>query len=589
MKRLHLLVIKTFIGPLVLTFFLVIFILLMQFLWKYIDDLVGKGLEFHILAEFLLYASASMVPMALPLAVLLSSLMTFGNLAEHLELLAFKSSGVSLARIMLPVSIVVVGLTLFAFFFANNVMPISNLKMRSLLYDIKRQRPEMQINPGIFDNTMEGYSIRIGGKDSNTDLLRDIWIYDHTANAGNVSVTVADSGYMRISKDEKHLVLTLYNGNTYVEMQKTRKNKGVKSYPHRRDKFSKQVMLIEMVGFGLNRTDENLFRNSYSMMNIDQLTYFEDSLSTDIQKLEQGITTTLTTTTFKKRKTNLKKRKPAAANPSSTPPKTRDTGSPKNSGAGNAEPSGEKETAGNKKQPIAIDSTGQKEEDRTADSITLQDSGKVKQDRSADSSKQGEQTTLTDSTGEKLTDALTDSTAARDTASNIITLHVDSAYQALSPLEKRRAINQAINMARSNKSYITTNASTISYKTKRLRRYQIEKHRKFSLSFACLIFFFIGAPLGAIIRKGGLGMPVIVSVIFFLIYYMISITGEKFVREDLISPFLGMWLSSFILIPMGAFLSYKAANDSVILHIETYFTFFKRFGRYLKKKFTQVK
>ncbi len=548
MKRLHVLVIKTFIGPLVLTFFLVIFILLMQFLWKYIDDLVGKGLEFHILAEFLLYASASMVPMALPLAVLLSSLMTYGNLAEHLELLAFKSSGVSLARIMLPVSIVVMGLTLFAFFFANNVMPISNLKMRSLLYDIKRQRPEMQINPGIFDNTMEGYSIRIGSKDNNTNLLKDIWIYDHTANAGNVSVTVADSGYMRISKDEKHLVLTLYNGNTYVEMQKTRKNKGVKSYPHRRDKFSKQVMLIEMVGFGLNRTDENLFRNSYSMMNIDQLTYFEDSLSTDVQNLEQGITTTLTKTTFKKRKTNLKKRKPTEANPSSSSPKTRGTRSPNNSGAENAEPSGKKDTAGNKKQPIATDSTGQ-----------------------------------------KLTDALTDSTAARDTASNIITLHVDSAYQALSPLEKRRAINQAINMARSNKSYISTNASTISYKTKRLRRYQIEKHRKFSLSFACLIFFFIGAPLGAIIRKGGLGMPVIVSVIFFLIYYMISITGEKFVREDLISPFLGMWLSSFILIPMGAFLSYKAANDSVILNIETYFTFFKRFGRYLKKKFSQVK
>lgn len=481
MKRLHYLVIKSFIGPLILTFFLVIFILLMQFLWKYIDDLVGKGLELNILAEFLLYSSASMVPLALPLAVLLASLMTFGDLGENLELLAMKTSGVSLSKIMRPLIIIVGMLTIFAFFFANTIMPVSNLKLRSLLYDIQRQRPDMQIQPGVFDNTLEGYSIRIGEKDSKTNLLRDIWIYDHTDKAGNISVTIADSGYMRMSKDEKQLMLILYNGHSYVEMQKTKGSRsGPKTYPHRRDKFERQELLIEMTGFGLNRTDQSLFRNSFSMMNFDQLKHFSDSIERDIENLHNSISSTLNRNTFKKKKRNLAKL------------------------------------------------------ESSTDSVEL------------------------------------------SLPPKIIQISLDSAYTGLSTLEKRRAITQAINFARTNKSYVSTNTNTISYKIKRLRRYQIEKQRKFSLSFACLIFFFIGAPLGAIIRKGGLGVPVIVSVLFFLLYYMVSITGEKFAREDMITPFTGMWMSSFILIPLGIFITYKAVNDSVILNIETYFRFFKK-------------
>lgn len=495
MKRLHYLVIKSFMGPLILTFFMVIFILLMQFLWKYIDDLVGKGLETSVLAEFLLYSSASMVPMALPLAVLLSSLMTFGNMAENLELLAFKSSGVSLSRIMAPLTYVVLIITLAAFFFANNVMPVSNLKLRSLLYDIQRQRPELQIQPGIFDNTMEGYSIRIGDQDTRTKLLKDIWIYDHTDKAGNVSVTVADSGYMRMSSDEKHLVLTLFNGHSYVELQKTKKRNEPKSYPHRRDKFAKQEMLIELTGFGLNRTDHNLWKNSFSMMNLDQLRHFEDSLDRDVDKLQVAVNDMVKNSTTEKSKRNIYKRMPVMDDTLNTAP---------------PEPAFHK-------------------------------------------------------------------------------LHVDTVFLGLDKIQKRRAIAQAINLARTQKSFITTNSNTIGYKVKRLRRYQIEKHRKFTLSISCLIFFFIGAPLGAIIRKGGLGVPVIVSVLFFLVWYMISITGEKFAREDMMAPFAGMWLSSFILIPIGIFVSYKAAMDSVILNIDSYFVFMKKARAALSKRFQQVK
>jgi len=492
-KKLHLLVIKSFVGPFILTFFFVVFILLMQFLWKYIDDLIGKGLEMSVISEFLLYTSASLVPMALPLAVLLASLMTFGNLAENLELLAFKSSGISLVRIMAPVMVISTIIAIGAFMFANYVMPVTNLKMRSLLYDIQQQRPELTIKPGVFDNTLEGYSIRIGSRDSKTSLLKDILIFDHTKKQGNIRVTVADSGYMKMSSDEKHLLLTLYNGHTYEEMQKQKKEKKhIKSYPHQREHFEHQDLIIEMTGFGLNRTDENLFRNAYSMLNIDQLHHFEDSLIMDLDTILNDFRTTIERTLVKKPKNLLIKR-----------------------------------------------------------NRILPDSVRAAMDRDTMMVKQ---------------------------------LHVDTLFAQLNKLEQRRALTQAITYARSNKSITKSNAGTNEWKTSKLRRYQIEIQRKYTLSLLCLIFFFIGAPLGAIIRKGGLGMPVIVSVLLFLIYYVISMTGEKFVREDILPPFAGMWISTIILIPISILLTYKAANDSVIMNVETYFLWAKNLWQRLQKR-----
>jgi len=493
-KKLHLLVIKSFIGPFILTFFFVVFVLLMQFLWKYIDDLIGKGLEFNIISEFLLYTSASLVPLALPLAVLLASLMTFGNLAENLELLAFKSSGISLVRIMAPVMIISAVISVGAFLFANNVMPVTNLKMRSLLYDIQQQRPELTIRPGVFDNSLEGYSIRIGDKDSKTSLLKDILIFDHTQKLGNVRVTVADSGYMKMSTDEKHLMLTLYNGRSYYEMQKEKQeNRHIRSFPHRRDQFEQQEMIIEMTGFGLNRTDEQLFRNSYSMMNLSQLHHFDDSLSEEIVQILDLFETTIGKSLTGKPKKQLIKK---GITPSDT----------------------------------IVERVEKKE-------FVIQP------------------------------------------------VHVDSAYAELNKLERRRALTQAINYARSNKSVTNSNVGTVDWKWARLRRYQIEIHRKFSLSLLCLIFFFIGSPLGAIIRKGGLGAPVIVSVLLFLIYYVITMTGEKFVRENILPPYVGMWISTFIMVPVSIWLTYIAANDSVIMNIETYFVWLKKLNQGARKFF----
>ena len=469
----------------------------MQFLWKYIDDLIGKGLEFSIIAEFLLYTSASLVPLAMPLAVLLASLMTFGNLAENLELLALKSAGVSLVRIMAPVMVISAAISVGAFFFSNNLMPVTNLKMRSLLYDIQQQRPELTIKPGVFDNTLEGYSIRIGDRDNRTSLLKDILIFDHTEKQGNIRVTVADSGYMKMSADEKHLLLTLYNGRSYFELQKQKKEaRHIKSYPHRRDQFEQQEMIIEMTGFGLNRTDEQLFRNSYSMLNLSQLHHFDDSLTEEIDIILEKFETTIDKSL---------------------------TGKPK---------------------ALLIDKSVLKP------------------------------------------DSVRKSIAPEDF--RIQQVQVDSAWSELNKLERRRAISQAINYARSNKSVATSNVGTADWKWSRLRRYQIEIQRKFTLSLLCLIFFFIGAPLGAIIRKGGLGMPVIVSVLLFLTYYIISMTAEKFVRESILPPSVGMWISTFILVPVSIWLTYKAANDSVILNIETYFIWFKKMTKGIRK-FLQMK
>ena len=549
MKKLHLLVIKSFIGPFILTFFFVVFVLLMQFLWKYIDDLIGKGLEMDVISEFLLYTSASLVPMALPLAVLLASLMTFGNLAENLELLAFKSSGISLIRIMAPVMVISLVISVGAFFFANDVMPVANLKMRSLLYDIQQQRPELTIRPGIFDNTLEGYSIRIGDRDPRTNLLRDIWIYDHTDDQGNVSVTVADSGYMKMSADEKNLLLTLYNGRSYIELQEQKKeNRHIKNYPHRRDRFDKQEMIIEMTGFGLNRTDERLFRNSYAMMNLAQLRHFDDSLSGDIDRLLNNINNTMEHTLKGKSKSILMK----------PPPPTR-------------APADRAELRYAGRDITEIDSilAQRSEADRPS------------QGNAAEGNPEGRNPAPGRSETERMeennpkTEIPAPENAEAGNGQRIRQIHVDSAFSELTTLEKRRAVTQAINFARSNKSFISSNGGTAEWRITRLRRYQIEIHRKYTLSILCLIFFFIGAPLGAIIRKGGLGVPVIASVLLFLIYYMISITGEKFVRENLMHPFWGMWISTFIMIPVSIFLTYKAVNDSVIMNIETYFTWFK--------------
>jgi lipopolysaccharide export system permease protein len=455
----------------------------MQFLWKWIDDLAGKGLSFSIIAELLLYVSASLVPMALPLAILLASIMTFGNLGENYELTALKSSGISLQRIMSPLIIFVVGISLLAFFFSNNVMPYANLKMQSLLYDVTQKRPEFNIREGIFYNGIDNYSIKVAHKDSRTSLLHDIKIYDHSEGRGNVSVTTADSGYMKMTADSS-LVFTLMNGYSYNELTTDRSMKLNKSYPERRDRFDRQDIVFSLSGFNLNRSDENLFKGGYKMMNLKQLTQTTDSLYKEYNlSRAQFYREVIVTNYFRT-------------------------------------------------DPVYKQSL-------------LKDSLVIKRSKPK-------------------------------------SLNMDSLFRTFTIHEKKDAVTQALNLARATEEHIAAQKDNFLNKIRKIRRHEIEWHRKFTLSFACLVFFFIGAPLGAIIRRGGLGMPVVVSILFFVIYYVISISGEKFARESLTPAFEGMWISSFILLPLGVFLTYKATSDSAFLNVDTYVDFLKKVSRFLR-------
>jgi lipopolysaccharide export system permease protein len=477
MKKLHLFVLKTYIGPLFSTFFVVVFILLMQFLWKYIDDLIGKGLEFGVIAELLIYTSAGLVPLALPLAILLSSLMTFGNMGENFELTAIKSAGISLQRIMSPLIILTILMSVGAFYFSNNVLPYTNLKMRSLLWDVQQQRPEMQIREGIFYNGIENYSIKVANKNHRTNMMYDIKIYDHTDKRGNLKVTVADSGFMMITEDKGNLVTTLYNGYNYEEMEDRARQSRDRTFPHRKDRFGVQEMIIELSGFDLQRTDEESFRHNSQMMNIKQLEMTTDSLNVSFSKQVREHTEEMVHMVFFKNE---------------------------------------------------------------AHRFRLEDTEGMTQRIPAD---------------------------------------IWELESMLTPDQKQRAWEQALSDARQIRNRIISTKAQFDWNNKRIRRYEMEWHRKFTLSFACFIFFFIGAPLGAIIRKGGLGMPVVISVLFFVLYYVIDISSQKFVKELVIPGFPGMWISSIILLPMGIFLTYKATTDSAIMNTETYMNFIKQISR----------
>lgn len=458
----------------------------MQFLWKWIDELAGKGLSVTVISELLLYVSASLVPMALPLAILLASIMTFGNMGENSELIALKSSGISLQRIMSPLIIFMAFMSILAFFFSNNVMPFANLKMQSLLYDVSQKRPEFQLREGIFYNGIENYSIKIGHKENKTNLLREVMIYDHSENRGNVNVTVADSGYMKMTADS-NLIFILLDGYSYTEMPKSRVPIWSKqSYPDRRDHFEQQEIILPMKGFEFNRSDENLFKGGYKMMNLNQLKRTTDSLNHELNT--------------------------------------------------------------SKKQFYKLVMVGNYfRNDRVYKIETRTNSDTV-------------------------------------IGAHFKEMDLDSAYSTFPLEEKRSVMQQALNLARAAKSHISGQVEDFSNREKRIRKHQIEWHRKFTLSFACLIFFFIGAPLGAIIRRGGLGMPVVVSVLFFVFYYVISLMGEKFARESVLPVIEGMWISSFILLPLGVFLTFKATTDSTILTVDTYSEIYKKIITFLRLK-----
>lgn len=480
-KKLDTFVLRSFIGPLILTFFIVLIILILQFLWMYVDELAGKGLEIKIVAELLFQFSLSFVPMALPLAILLAALMTFGNMGEYSELAALKSSGIPLKRIMRPLIILIAFVSIISFFFSNNVLPYANNKARTLLYDIRRKRPDINLQAGSFNNDIDGFSIKITAKDPVTNRLDKLYIYDHRDNKGNISVTYADSGFMRVASDETAMIMTLYNGYSYNDLEEKTVTPSEKKYPFRRDLFREQTLVISLSGFDFERSEMDLFKTNAAMKNIAELTHFIDSL--------------------------------------------------------------------NKKYNIKVD-------EQYKEFI--------------DSRLFIEKNYIEDYTYDK-------ATAPIATAP----FNSKSLFDSLAPPDQRTVISRAIENLKEGSSFLVTKNESFHTEVKHIKTYEINWHKKFTLSFACIVFFFIGAPLGAIIRKGGLGTPAVISILFFVVWYVISLSGEKLAEEDLISTIAGMWAASYILLPIGIFLTYKASNDSVIMNVETYIAFFRKIKDYI--------
>ncbi|NCA84191.1 MAG: YjgP/YjgQ family permease [Clostridia bacterium] len=480
MKRLDLFIIKSYLGPLVLTFFISLFILVMQFLWKYVDDLVGKGLEWYVIAELLFYASSTFVPLALPLAILLSSLMTFGNLGEQYELVAMKASGISLRRIMKPLVVLSVIISLAAFLFSNNILPIANLKFGALLYDVRQQKLTLNIKEGVFYNGLEGFTIRINDKNDETNTIRDVMIYNHADRQGNIKLTTARHGKMEIAPDKSTLLFHLYEGFNYEDV--TNRTGYQNTRPFQKIKFGEQTRRFSGLEAAMNRTDEELFRNNYQMMNLQQLTSYRDSLEAELILKEQSLLKSIN-----ERFVNYAHYDTLAA-----------------------------DTAGIKPVMAASDTMYQPEK-------------------------------------------------------------VDKNI-------RKAALDFALQSARSAKTNLEFSIPDFEKRRERIRKHDIEWHRKFTLSIACLILFFIGAPLGAIIRKGGLGMPVVVSILFFVIYHIISITGEKYARAGVLEPYIAMWLASAILLPVGIFLTYKATTDSPLLDAEAWNKIMRNLLFFVKQK-----
>lgn len=466
MKKLYWFILKSYIGPLLFTFFIALFILVMQFLWKYVDELVGKGLELHVLLELLFYASSTFVPLALPLAILLSSLMTFGNFGEHYELVAMKATGIPLRRIMKPLVILSLFISGFAFLFSNNVLPYANLKFHSLLYDVRQKKLTFNLQEGVFYNGIDGYTIYVRHNDPDNNIIREVMIYDHTDRMGNVKLTTARWGKMELSADQQMLIFNLFDGYNYEDIT-DRSNYRI-NRPFQRSAFDEQTVMFSGLDMEMSRTDESLFRNNFQMMNLEQLRRSGDSLRSELALRKERLRRSI---------------------------------------------------------------------DERFVTFNLLDTLQIQHEPSS-----------------------AQSLYELDTATMI------------------KAIDFALQSTRSIKNNIEFNNRDFIGRERRIVRHDLEWHRKFTLSIACLILFFIGAPLGAIIRKGGLGMPVVFSIIFFVIFHVISISGEKYARAGAMSPGIAMWLASIVLLPVGIFLTYKATTDSPLLDADTWNKIFKRFA-----------
>ena len=479
-KRLYRYMLRSYVPLLLMTFFICLFIVLMQFLWRYIDDLVGKGLSIDVIGELFFYAALTMVPMALPLAILLASLMIFGNLGEKFELTAMKASGISLLKVMSPLIMLISFIAVGAFFFQNNVLPVAQTKMWTLLYSMRQKSPELEIPEGVFYTQIPGYNFYVESKDRDSGTLFNMMIYDVSRGFDNARVILADSGHLKSADDKAHLFLQLYNGEQFENLRENGAY-SQSSQPYRSENFDlKEILLAFDANF--TRMDEAGMRNQYVGKNMTQLQATIDSVGLRVDSIGA---------VYAK---EIKERPYINVTPVST-----------------------RLVNGKAVEEVRIPYP----------------------------------------------------------AASVRSYNIDSVFYA--DLHRtRNYLTGAIRRVQTIKQEYEFRSFVMEEDRATIRRHGIEMHRKFTLSFACLVFFFIGAPLGAIIRKGGIGTPLVISVLLFIFYYIIDNTGFKFARDGKTAVWEGVWLSSFVLLPLGVFLTYKAMRDSAVLNGDAYKNFFRR-------------
>ena len=482
MKRLDRFILRSFIGPFIAILFVVVFILVMQFLWLYIDELVGKGLSLKVIFEFLGWGGATILPLALPLATLLSSMMTLGTLGENNELLAIKAAGISLQRVLVPLSCVCVGISIGAFFISNNLIPVAYNNIYQLREDISRTKEEIKIPAGTFYNGIEGYILRVDERNDETGMMHGVMVYNHTKKKGNTSLTIADSAMIKMAKGKNYLTFTLYDGTNYEETN----NKQYKDTSLQLQKidFHKQEMIITLENYAFQKSDSSRFNDQVKSMNLGQLLESQDSI-------------------------------------------------------------GRKNEAGKQKN---IES--------------LSRSRTLRYNSQLDTISRTKSTTpfMPENIGQWKS--------------------IQAEIAATENAKKKAEEVRNTLMSYSRERY---------YNTFTLRLIDIEILKKFALSIACFIFFFIGAPLGALIRKGGLGTPAIISVLFFVAYWVIDISGTKLAKDGAVSAFSGVFISTYILFPTGLYLTWKAINDSAIFNMDTIKNGFRKIKSMITERFKKTR
>lgn len=469
MKKLDQFILKSFIGPFIAILLVVVFILVMQFLWLYIDELVGKGLSLKVIFEFLGWGSVTMLPLSLPLATLLASMMTLGTLGENNELLAIKAAGISLQRVMVPLSLACLVVSIGAFFISNDLIPVAYNKIYTLRDDIGKTKEEIKIPTGTFYSGIEGYILRVNERNDETGMMHGVMVYNHTGNKGNTSLTIADSAMMKMSKDKSFLSFTLYDGANYEETN-TRKYRDTTLQLQKID-FSRQELFIPLENYAFEKSDSARFDDEVKSMNLKQLYHGQDSIGgLNASAMAANVRSLMTTRNIR---------------------------------------------------------------------FSNQLDSAVRASRS---------TPFIMKEGEGWKDIDAEINAYQKAKTNADELQI-----SLSSYSRERF-----------------------HYTFTLRRIDIEILKKFALSVACLIFFFIGAPLGALIRKGGLGTPAIISVLFFVAYWVIDISGTKLARDGAVGAFHGVFISSYVLLPTGLFLTWKAINDSSVFNLDAVKSLFRK-------------